>query len=137
MIESVLPTMTTVAIKATEAVFIATSAIAGPRSLAIVNARNQAEFGRSREAGVSSRKLSQPLPRRSPVVNARIRSRESLLVDCLVSGHHPGAIVAAFKLGPPVRAELPTSGLVIGECENSCRVEVQVSRGAQSPCMTV
>jgi hypothetical protein len=30
---------------------------------------------------------------------ARVRSRESLLVDFLVSGHHNGAIVAAFP--PP------------------------------------
>src|SRR5262249_30994080 len=66
-----------------------------------------------------------------------IRSRESLLVDFLVSGHHHGAIVAAFKLGPPARTELPTRELVIGEFENSCRVEFEVSWGAQSPCMTV
>src|SRR5262249_2989568 len=55
----------------------------------------------------------------------------------LVSGHHHGAIVAALKLGPRARTELPTRELVIGESENSCRVEFEVSWGAQSPCMTV
>src|ERR1700751_5290700 len=45
MIESVLPTTSTVAIRTiTEAVFIATSAIAGPRSLPTVNVRDRSKF---------------------------------------------------------------------------------------------
>jgi hypothetical protein len=44
MIESVLPTTSTVAIRTiTEAVFIATSAIAGPQSLPTVNARDRSK----------------------------------------------------------------------------------------------
>jgi hypothetical protein len=45
VIESVLPTTITAAIKTiTEAVFIATSAIAGPRSLPTVNGRDSPKF---------------------------------------------------------------------------------------------